>query len=303
MTRRDYLRAGAAAVGIAACAPALQKPPDSPVPIVNGGEHAWVLNSKQFPINPDLATCPTNLPKHEYSAEGILELMRRNGVDKCVIIHVCYYGRDNTYATHCVRAFPDKFRAVGQLVGHRLYSPADKENVSRLERAIKEENMVGMRISPIYNPNVVWMNDPVSYPLWKKAEQLGAVFNLFIAPHQIRQAADMAQRFPGVNVVIDHFAMIDIKKPDSEGIDQLVALAKIPNVYMRTYLGNTSKQRVPCRDMWSYLKRIYDSFGPQRMVWTNFHELLVMKELIPFFTKEDKQWILGGTAMKLYKFA
>ena len=303
MTRRDCLKIGAAAAGGAANAPALQKPADSPVPIVNGGEHAWVLNDKRFPINPDLATCPTNLPKHEYSAESILELMRRNGVDKCVIIHVCYYGRDNTYATYCVRTYPDKFRAIGQLVGHRLYSPADKENPSRLERAIKEENMVGMRISPIYNPDAVWMNDPVSYPLWKKAEQLGAVFNLFIAPHQIGQAADMARRFPGVNVVIDHFAMIDIKRPDSEGIGQLVALARIPNVFMRTYLGNTSKQRVPCRDMWPHLKRIYDSFGPQRMVWTNFHELLVMKEIVPFFTAEDKQWILGKTALKLYKFA
>jgi hypothetical protein len=30
---------------------------------------------------------------------------------------------------------------------------------------------------------------------------------------------------------------------------------------------------------------------------------LVMKEVIPFFTAEDKQWILGKTAMKLYKFA
>ena len=69
---------------------------------------------------------------------------------------------------------------------------------------------MGMRLSPIYNRDVVWLNDPVSYPLWKKAEQLGAVFNIFLAPHQIRQVADMAQRFPGVNVVIDHFAMMDI---------------------------------------------------------------------------------------------
>jgi len=187
-------------------------------------------------------------------------------------------------------------------VGYRLYAPDDRENPSRLERAIKEENMVGMRLSPIYNRDVVWLNDPVCYPLWKKAEQLGAVFNIFLAPHQIRQVADMAQRFPVVNVVVDHFAMIDINRPDSEGIDQLVALARSPNVYMRTYLGNTSKQRVPCRDMWPYLKRIYDSFGPRRMVWTNFHELLIMKEVIAYFTAEDKEWILDKTAMKLYRF-
>lgn len=301
MTRRELLEASlaAAAVGPAAA----QRPAAGPAPIINGGEHTWVLHDARFPIRPELATCPTSLPKHEYDAEGILELMRRNGVDQCVIIHVCYYGRDNSYATHCVRQYPDKFRAIGQLVGHRLYAPNDPENPGRLERAIREENMVGMRLSPIYNRDAVWLNDPVCYPLWKKAEQLGAVFNLFIAPHQIKQAADMAARFPGVNVVIDHFAMMDITRPASEGIDQLVALAKIPNVYMRTYLSNTSKQRVPCRDMWPYLRKIYDAFGAQRMIWTNFHELLIMKEVIPFFTAQDKEWILGRTAARVYKFA
>ena len=42
------------------------------------------------------------------------------------------------------------------------------------------------------------------------AEALRCVFHIFLAPHQVRQVADMAERFPGVNVVIDHLAMIDI---------------------------------------------------------------------------------------------
>ena len=300
MTRRACLSTlgGAAAFGAAHSASA-QPIKRSPYTIVNGGEHAWVLDDARFPIRAESSVCAT-LPKHEYSAEGILELMRRNGVDKTVIIHVCYYGRDNSYATHCVKTYPDKFAAIGLLVGHRLYSPDDPENPSRLERAIKEEHLVGMRLSPIYNRDVVWLNDPVCYPLWKKAEELGAVFNIFLASHQLSQLADMAERFPGVNVVVDHFAMMDIRGPDSEGIDRILALDRLPNVYIRTYLGNTSKQRVPCRDMWPYLRKVYDRFGPRRMVFTNFHELLVMKEVIPFFTPEDKEWILGRTALKLY---
>ena len=27
-----------------------------------------------------------------------------------------------------------------------------------------------------------------------------------------------------------------------------------------------------------------------------------MKEVIPFFTAEDKEWILGKTALKVYRF-
>ena len=159
-----------------------------------------------------------------------------------------------------------------------------------------------MRLSPIYDRDVVWLNDPVCYPLWKKAEDLGAVFNIFLAPHQVGQVADMARRLPGVNVVIDHIAMIDISAPDSEGFDQLLALSKWPNVYIRTSLHNPSKtKQTPYRDVWPYLRRLYDRFGPRRLIYANFFELLIMKELIPFFTTEDKEWILGRNAMKVYR--
>ena len=110
MTRRDCLKVAVATSMSSTAAPA-QRVAARAAPIINGGEHAWVLNDTRFPINPRLAVCPNNLPKHEYSAESILELMRRNGVDKTVIIHVCYYGRDNSYATHCVKTYPNKLCA------------------------------------------------------------------------------------------------------------------------------------------------------------------------------------------------
>ena len=269
-------------------------------PIINGAEPAWTLRDERFGIDPEVASCPRNLPDREQSAEDLLADMRSYGVDRVVISHVCYYGRDNSYASYCVERYPDHFAGIGLLVGMRLYAPDDPENPGRLERAIKEEHLVGMRLSPIYDKDVVWMNDPVCYPLWRKAEELGAVFNIFLAPHQIGQVADMAERFPGVNVVVDHFAMMDISAPDSEGFGPMLELEKWPNVYIRTSLHNPSREQVPFRDMWPYLERVYDAFGPQRMIYANFYELLIMKDLIPFFSREDKEWILGRTAEKVY---
>jgi predicted TIM-barrel fold metal-dependent hydrolase len=119
----------------------------------------------------------------------------------------------------------------------------------------------------------------------------------------VGQVADMARRFPGVNVVIDHIAMIDITAPDSAGFSPLLDLEKFPNVYIRTSLHNPSKTRqMPYRDVWPFLRRIYDRFGPKRLIWANFFEYVIMKETIPFFTAEDKEWILGRTAHRIYKF-
>lgn len=293
MTRRQLLSTPAF---LAAAAPAK-------APVVNAAEHAWVTHDSRFPINPELAVCQTNLPKHDYSAEQILADMKSYNVDHVVISHVCYYGRDNRYPAYCMKTYPGKFAAIGLLVGHRLHSPADKENASRLERLVKEDGFIGLRLSPIYDRNVVWLNDPVCYPLWKKAEQLGCTFNIFLAPHQVRQVGDMAARFPGVNIVIDHIAMIDITAPDADGFGPLLELSKHPNVYVRTSLHNPSKTRqLPFRDVWPFLRRMYDTYGPKRLVYANFYEMLIMKELIPFFTAEDKEWILGKTAYRLYAF-
>lgn len=267
--------------------------------IVNGAEHAWTLRDGRFPIVPELASCHST-PKHEQPGEYLIWQMAQHGVDRVVISHVYYYGRNNDYTSHCVKTWPDRFAGIGLLVGHRLYAPDDPQNPARLETICTEEGMAGLRLSPIYDRDVVWLNDPVCYPLWEKAQELGCVFNIFLAPHQVGQVADMAGRFPGVKVVIDHFAMMDITRPDNEGIGPLLDLQRFSSVYLRTSLHNPSKEMPPFRDMWPYLERAYDAFGPRRLVYGNFYELLIMKDLIPFFTEEDKEWILGRTAAALY---
>jgi predicted TIM-barrel fold metal-dependent hydrolase len=293
ITRRTALALAAGFAGSAA----------GKTPIINGAEHAWVIHDRRFTPTAEVATCPASLPRYDYSGEFLLSEMKTYGVDGVVISHVCYYGRDNSYASHCVKTWPGKFAAIGLLVGYRLYAPDDKENPARLEKLIREDGLVGLRLSPIYDRKVAWLNDRVSYPLWKKAEELGAVFNIFLAPHQVDQVGHMAERFPGVNVVIDHLAMIDISAPDSEGFGPLLKLARFPNVYVRTSLHNPSKTRqTPYRDVWPFLRRVYDAFGPRRLVWANFFEFGIMKEMIPFFTAEDKERILGRTAHRLYKF-
>ena len=274
---------------------------DSQTPIIDGAAHAWVVNNPRFPLDPGIATCPENMPTIDESAEHLIARMATFGIDQTVISHVCYYGRDNSYTAHCVNAYPDRFTGVGLLVGYRLYSPDDPANPARLEHLMREDGLAGLRLSPIYDPDVEWLNDPVSYPLWQKAEELTAAFNIFAAPHQVNQIGDMAARYPGVNIIVDHYAMIDITRPDSEGFQPLLDLHRHPNVYLRTSLHNPSGQKLPYRDMWPYLERAYDCFGPRKLIYANDYELLVMKDLIPFFTSQDKEWILGRNARAVYR--
>ena len=138
MTRRQ-------ALALSTAAPAFLNSATAKAPVVNGAEHAWVIHEPRFALDPEVATCPTNLPKYEYSGEYLLSEMKTYQVDHVVISHVCYYGRNNSYTSHCIKAFPNKFAGIGLLVGHRLHPPADKENPARLERLIKEDGLIGLR--------------------------------------------------------------------------------------------------------------------------------------------------------------
>lgn len=274
----------------------------SDMPVINGSEHAWTLHDPRFVIDPDVSVCPNNEPDHELTAEDLIARMLEYDVDRTVISHVCYYGRNNDYPSYCVKTWPDRFAAIGLLVGHRLFPPQDGDkNAERLRELMTEGGLSGLRLSPIYDRKTRWLDDPVCDPLWNTAAELGATFNLFMGAEHCAQLGVMAERHPGVNVVIDHFAMIDISRPDAEGIDGIVALAKLPNVYVRTSLHNPSKlKRPPFQDMWPYLRRVYDAFGPKRLIWGNFYEFMLMAEIVDFFTADDRRWILGGTADRLY---
>ena len=48
-------------------------------------------------------------------------------------------------------------------------------------------------------------------------------------------------------------------------------------------------------------RRLYDRYGAKRMLYANFFEYVAIKDLVPFFTPEDREWILGRTAMKVYR--
>ncbi len=269
--------------------------------IVNAAEHAWVLGDEQFPLDPEIATCPNSFPQQEQSGYDLLASMKDHGVDRTVISHVCYYGRNNDYTSHCVKRWPDRFAGVGLLVGHRLFSPQESEkNADRLEHLVTEQGLAGLRLSPVYDKQVEWLDDPSCDALWRKAAELKCVFNVFLSPQQIPQLERMAERHPGVAVVVDHMALIDITRPDEEGIDPLVRLHRLPNVFARTSLHNQSKLKLPFTDVWPYLHRLYDSFGPQRLLWANFYEYLIMRDMIPFFNDEDRTWIMGATADRLY---
>src|SRR5688500_7740446 len=190
MTRREILLTSVAVPAAAAKSP-----------VIDTHMHVWSMDSARYPRKPPEPNY--RLPTQEGSVEMYIDEMKKDGVDRAVLVQERSSGWNNSYIADCVRRFPKLF------VGHGLIDPREPNNAAVLEREIKQNGLSGMRLSPIYHPperypDNQWLNAQYNYPLWKKAGEIGAVFNVFLAPAQLPQLEDMMRRFPNVKVVIDH---------------------------------------------------------------------------------------------------
>jgi predicted TIM-barrel fold metal-dependent hydrolase len=283
--------------------------------LIDAHMHVWSGDQQRFPFAHPYE--PKFMPpKIAATVEILIEEMDRHGVSQCVLVQTISHGWDNSYLADCLKRYPKRFRGQG------LIDPTDPKVADKLEYWVTKHGLAGVRFSPMYYQGKDdWLNAKTSYPLWEKAEKLGAVFNLFITAGQLPRLEDMLTRFPKVKVVIDHLARVDLQAKDAEDqTKKLLALARYPNVWVKVSELNilSPGKKYPYKDTFALVKRVYDAYGPDRLLWgTGFpgatraqaerpsleQELALIEREIPFFTEADRAKILGGNAASVWGFA
>ena len=131
---------------------------------------------------------------------------------------------------------------------------------------------------------------------------------MFLAPGNMPRFATVAERHPGLTLIIDHMSLmqeIAQERRIGRAIDDVVALAKYPNVSVKLSSAPTySFDPYPWRDMTEHLERCFDAYGPQRCYWgtdvTNSYAKASYRQRVTHFTEElsflseaDKDLIMG----------
>jgi predicted TIM-barrel fold metal-dependent hydrolase len=280
--------------------------------------HVWGNDPRRYPFPHPYDQGFRDAP-HEATLEMLLDDMDRHGCTHAVLVQVIYHGWDNTYVAECAKRHPERLKA------HGLIDPTDPKVADKLEYWIKEHGLTGMRFSPLYyydgqHGGDAWLDADETHRLWRKAGQLGAVFNFFIRPPQLPKLAKMAAAHPEVNVIIDHLSQVDLGAADPEpDFRRLLAMAKHPNVYVKvSELSSVSKSKTyPFADAYPYVKRVLEAFGPDRLLFgtgypgaaraaykrpTLAQEIDLLRKEMPFFSAADREKILGSNAIKLWGF-
>ena len=267
--------------------------------IVDTHLHVWSGDTERYPMDGGRTAT------QDGSAEFLNTKMDEAGVDKAVIVQPIHYLFDNSYVADTLQRFPGKFAAIG------LVNQFEPGAADRLEVLVREHGFSGLRIhlSRPDHPSLWAGNDQDA--IWKKAADLGASF---ISHGPSRFYADIEPiiaRHPDVPIALDHNGGAPrIEEPPYPGMAPVLNLAKYPNVYVKLS-PHKEQDPFPYRDTFDAFKRIFDAFGPRRLMWgTNFPgveretgympALEIFTEHIDWLSEEDREWVLGKTAMSIY---
>jgi predicted TIM-barrel fold metal-dependent hydrolase len=276
--------------------------------IIDTHLEVWTNNPKfpfHHPEHPEIKQLSVQAP-----IENEVEDMKEFGLKYAVLINPRYYGWDNSYISYSLHKYPHLF------VAHGLLNPLGSDPAGRLRYWIREHGFQGMRFSPMYHPRETWLNSKELYPLWREAELLKAVFNFYILPQQMPMLEDMAGRFPGVKIVIDHLGKPDLKAADPwADFRQMFRLKRFPQVWVSAsepYEISRTKE-YPYRDTYPFFKAVYEEFGGKQLIWGTGYpkprwELPMSQELdfvdhaLDFYSPEDRDLILGKNALRIWRF-
>jgi predicted TIM-barrel fold metal-dependent hydrolase len=276
--------------------------------IVDSQVHLWKASSADWPWNPGARP---QLPE-PFTIERALPMMDEAGVDRVVIVPPSLNDR-NDYALEAARRYPNRFGVMGRI---QLQHP---NSAAMLPTWKEQPGMLGVRVTFTTPPTLGWLSDGTADWLWLAAEKAKLAVML-LAAGGVSRFARIAERHPQLTLIIDHMGLNSSSRTNRTteipgAIDQTIALAKYPNVSVKLSgaVGN-SVECYPFRDMTVYLRRLFDSYGPQRCYWgtdiTNSFASASYRRRVTHFTEElnflsesDKDWVMGRAILARLQWA
>ena len=266
-------------------------------------QHFWNLSEAEYPwLKPHHTAFYGNF------TPGTLEpLVKAAGIDYTVIVQAANSYEDTT--SMLVNAAYNDW--IAGVVGWcNLLDPAETQR--RMEMYSANPYYKGMRHLIHDEPDQDWVIQDVVIESLAIVARYGMTFDIVaVFPNHLKHVPALAERLPDLKMVIDHLAKPPVGQRQSPWFDQMKAAAACPNVYAKLS-GQFDNPAWTVDDVRPYTDFVLEHFGASRVmfgsdwpvslagapyatVWANTHAL------IQGCTPEEKDMILGGTAMAFYR--
>ncbi|MGH2542551.1 MAG: amidohydrolase family protein, partial [Ardenticatenaceae bacterium] len=216
-----------------------------------------------------------------------------------------------SYLFECARRFPGRFAVVVIVDTDRPDAPQALEHWAK-------EGAAGVRLGPtVRSPG----SDPLA--IWRKAAELGLVVSSLGSVNDFAsdEFASLVSKLPNLPIIVEHLAGVGQNaEPPYATYKKALALANYPNTYVKVPgLGEISVRPPVLKPNFQFdhtpplFEMACDAFGPRRMMWgSDFppsagregyrNALRGVKEHPAFKNGDDLEWVMGKTALSVFKF-
>ena len=307
ITRREYLSTtlGAGAALATFSKQTATAADTNKLPWIDAHVHIWTGDRKKYPIAKSFASHVIEPPT--FTPEELFAECRPQGVGRIVLVQMSFYQYDNSYMLDAMKSQPGVFGGIAIVDPESPGLTAEMENLQKL-------GVRGYRLYAGKEKAEAWPESTGICKQWETAAKLRQAICCLANPDALPAIEKMCRAYPKTTVVIDHFARIGVSGQVIEKeLDKLVALAKHPQVYVKTSAFYAlGKKKPPHTDLGPMIRRLRDSYGANRLMWasdcpyqvvkgnTYADSISLIRDKLDFLSKEDKDWMLRGTAEKLF---
>ena len=266
--------------------------------------HVWTNDLQKYPLSEGFTQ--EEMKPAVFLPEDILRHAQPSGVNRIVLVQMSYYGFDNSYMLDTIRQRPRAFRGIA-VVDWR----ANRPDVTMSE--LSREGVRGFRIYPGNEPTSTWLEQAGFDKMFRYGADEHLAMCPLIDPDALPSIERQCKKYPRTPIVIDHLASVGTGgKIQEEDIRALCALARYPEVRVKVSAFYALGKGVPpYLDMAPFIKRVYEAFGPHRLMWGSDCPFQTLKESyedsislirdrLDFITPEGKEWILRRTAEEFF---
>src|SRR6266567_6145847 len=169
------------------------------MPIVDAQVHLWRNN---LPTNPNHRQIPN------FTADDLLKEMAVAGVDAALIHPPGWDPDSNALAIEAASLHPDRLAVLGNF-------PLDRgPNRELVEGWKSQPGMLGLRWALNQPQQLAWTTDGTLDWLWPIAEAAGVPI-AFIGPGTQAMIGRVAERHPGLKLIVDHLGRVGGTKDDA----------------------------------------------------------------------------------------
>jgi predicted TIM-barrel fold metal-dependent hydrolase len=274
--------------------------------------HLFASDQARFPYHRNATYKPPAEPLESY-----IDFIRQSRIDHAIIVHPEPYQDDHRYLEYCFEHEPSR----GFFKGTCLFDPLAAETPARMAALVKKHpgRIVALRVHetqdaklpPSTGPAIRDrdLQSPAMLTTWKKAHELGLAIQMHFIPGYAQRIRALASQLKEMPVILDHLGRAGQGTPAE--YDEVLRLAELPRVFMKfSGVNYSSKEKHPFRDVQPIVRRIYQAFGPDRIIWgglgmnmTQFQQQIeVFDQMFAFAPEAERVRIRGRNAQKLYRF-